>query len=305
MSDQIGYVKFWRSILGWEWYHDLPVRTLFLHLMVSANREQKRWQGQVIEPGSIATSLESLALSSGLSVREVRTAITKLKSTGEVGEVVTNKFRVVSLRKWAEYQQDPATATSQKQTSAKRATGQRQASDRPATTTEEVREEKKGRREEPDPNGSVANGQLPIEGMPVPDPQPPRSHRGPDPEVQGVIDHLRAKLVEHKIAPALDGSEAKNRQSAYNLIRKLRKDYPNFDPLDSARRLINYATADTFHGPKCTKVYYLLENVGKIHAEAQQKKKDPKKQTDEDRKLDLAERLAAYARESAGDVPAR
>ena len=50
--------------------------------------------------------MESLSAGSGLSVKQVRTALEKLKSTGEVGDQTANKFRVVSLRKWAEYQSD-------------------------------------------------------------------------------------------------------------------------------------------------------------------------------------------------------
>ena len=105
--------------------------------------------------------------------------------------------------------------------------------------------------------------------------------RGPNPQVQAVIDHLTEALKANDIAPSLDGSEKDNRFAAANLVRKLAKDYPDFDPVDSAKRLIDFATTDAFHGRNSTNVGYLFRNVGKIAADAKAQKTNPKMMTDE------------------------
>ena len=41
-----GWIKLHRSLLDWEWWHDLPTRTVFLTMLLMANREDKKWQGR-------------------------------------------------------------------------------------------------------------------------------------------------------------------------------------------------------------------------------------------------------------------
>ena len=40
-----GWIKLHRQILDWEWYDDINVKVLFLHLLLTANYEDKKWQG--------------------------------------------------------------------------------------------------------------------------------------------------------------------------------------------------------------------------------------------------------------------
>ena len=114
--------------------------------------------------------------------------------------------------------------------------------------------------------------------------------RGPDPGVQGVIDHLSAALKVEGIAQSLDGTVKDNRFAAQSLLTKLGKDYPDYDPLESAKALINAAMKDEFHRRNTTSVRYLLNNCGKIAAAARERKKGTH-QTLEDREQQLAEVL--------------
>lgn len=117
----IGWLKLHRSMLKWEWYGDLPCRVLFMHLLLIANHEDERWQGIVVKAGQRVTSLEKLAKETGLSLQSVRTAIAKLKSTGELTDESTSKYRIITVGKWAEYQ-------GQQQAINKQATGEQQQS---------------------------------------------------------------------------------------------------------------------------------------------------------------------------------
>ncbi len=79
-----GYVMLHRSILSWEWYKDYPTSFLFLHLLLTANWEDKKWQGKVIKRGQRLCSLERLTQETDLTRQQLRTAIKHLISTGEI-----------------------------------------------------------------------------------------------------------------------------------------------------------------------------------------------------------------------------
>lgn len=99
-----GYVKLYRSIEQWEWYTDIPTKTLFLHCLIKANHRPNKWHGITIEPGTFVTSYSKLARETGLSVKQVRTALNHLKSTSEVAHETTSEYSVITIVKWSDYQ---------------------------------------------------------------------------------------------------------------------------------------------------------------------------------------------------------
>ena len=64
-----GFVKIYRKFVDWEWYTDINTKTLFLHLLLTVNYEEKKWRGTVIERGQIVTSLSSLSEETGLTIK--------------------------------------------------------------------------------------------------------------------------------------------------------------------------------------------------------------------------------------------
>ncbi len=109
MNDN-GWIKLHRSILTWRWWDDFNVRTLFIYCLLMANHTDKQWRGIVILRGSFATSLPELAKGTGLSVQQVRTAISKLKSTGEITDQSTREYRTITICNYANYQMDDSDA---------------------------------------------------------------------------------------------------------------------------------------------------------------------------------------------------
>lgn len=132
-----GWIKLHRTLKDWEWYDDHNATRLLIHLLINVNYEDKKWRGILIPAGSIVTSWENLSEDSKLSVRQCRTAMNKLETSGETTRVVTSKFQLISLVKWGELQSDDRQATAD-------TTGERQAGDKQATTTKEVKEIKEG-----------------------------------------------------------------------------------------------------------------------------------------------------------------
>ena len=74
-----GWIKIHRQILNWEWYKDINVKILFIHLLLTANHQEKNWKGQLVKRGQKLTSLQHLANETGLTLQQTRTSLIKLK----------------------------------------------------------------------------------------------------------------------------------------------------------------------------------------------------------------------------------
>ena len=107
----IGWIKMHRKLLDWEWYNDVPVRLTFMHLLLTANWEYTEYKKYPIQRGQCITGTSETPKKIGISKQQFRTAISKLKSTGEITTYSTNKFTVVTLVKYDDYQPNEEEAT--------------------------------------------------------------------------------------------------------------------------------------------------------------------------------------------------
>lgn len=121
-----GFVKFDRKIASWRWYHDVNTFKLFFHLIITANYEPKPFENITVQRGQRVASYGTLAEETGLTIRNVRTAIRHLISTGEVTSKSTNKYSVFTIVNYDLYQDN---RQANRQTSDKQATNNRQTSD--------------------------------------------------------------------------------------------------------------------------------------------------------------------------------
>lgn len=76
-----------------------------MHLLVVANHKPSKWKAIEINRGQRLTGRQALALETGLSEQEIRTALNKLKSTGELTINPTNKFSLITVCNYEEYQE--------------------------------------------------------------------------------------------------------------------------------------------------------------------------------------------------------
>ncbi len=109
-----GFISVNRKILDWEWYTDNNVKSLFIHCLIKANFKAKNWRGQKIERGQFITSYNNLSIELNLSVKQIRLAFDKLKSTDEIITLGTNKNTVVTVVKYDYYQIQGQTKDKQK-----------------------------------------------------------------------------------------------------------------------------------------------------------------------------------------------
>ena len=101
-----GYIKLYRSLLEWEWYSDKNVCRLFIYCLLKANHKAEKWHGQEIKAGQFITSYENLAKSTGLTSQQIRTALNKLKTTGEITNKTTSRYSIITVNNWNLFQQD-------------------------------------------------------------------------------------------------------------------------------------------------------------------------------------------------------
>ena len=99
------YIKLFRRLLKWEWYTDVNTTKLFLHCLLKANLKDGSWHGYKYKRGQFITSLASLARETGLTVKEVRTALKHLERTGEVASWHDSKIRIITVKSYDQYQQ--------------------------------------------------------------------------------------------------------------------------------------------------------------------------------------------------------
>jgi hypothetical protein len=102
-----GWIKLHRSLLSWEWYSDIPTKTVFIHILLSANHADASFRGRKILRGQRWTSIGHLANETGLTVKQVRVAIEKLQSTKELTSEGASDGTMITICKYDSYQEMP------------------------------------------------------------------------------------------------------------------------------------------------------------------------------------------------------
>lgn len=145
MVEQESYIKLFRKFLKWEWYNDSKMIHLFIHLLISANYEDKKWHGVLVKRGQIIIGRRKLAATLGFSEMEIRTCLKRLQSTHEITINSTNKYSIITLCKYNIYQNNQPTNNQQ---TIRQITNEQPTNNQQTTTTKEREEIKKERKEE-------------------------------------------------------------------------------------------------------------------------------------------------------------
>ena len=126
-----GWISVHRKLLNWEWFTDVNVSHVFLYCLLRANHTNTKWRGQEIGRGQFITSLDTISKETGLTVRQIRTVLDKLKVTGELTSTASSKSRLISITNYNNYQ-------GHDKHSVKQVTSKRQADDKQVTTDNNV-----------------------------------------------------------------------------------------------------------------------------------------------------------------------
>ena len=109
-----GWIKMFRQITDWELYKDINSKVLFLHLLLTAAyTDYTTSDGFVVHAGCCFTSIRQLADETGLSIRQVRTALERLEATHSLTQQTTHRGTLIKVEKWAFFQGEREKATRQ------------------------------------------------------------------------------------------------------------------------------------------------------------------------------------------------
>ena len=137
-----GWIKLHRCLLDKAiWNCSTPEQCkLLITILLLANHEPKQWiwEGKqfVCEAGQFITSINSLAQKTGLTQRQVRTALDKFQVHNFLTSKVSNTGRLITIVNWELYQSNEVDSDKQID---KRVTKECQTHDKPLTTNKNVR----------------------------------------------------------------------------------------------------------------------------------------------------------------------
>ena len=126
MAEQEGYIKVDRNMLHWRWMAEPLTAHLFIYLLLKANYKNLDFRGKTIPKGSLVTSYQTLCKSTGLSLQQCRTALKRLKSTGEITIESTNQYQVITIVNYKQYQEPTSKLTFKQQATNKQLTNEQQ-----------------------------------------------------------------------------------------------------------------------------------------------------------------------------------
>jgi uncharacterized phage protein (TIGR02220 family) len=103
-----GFIVIWRKITETSFYKTPNCGFIAMHLLLKANHKDKTFvfnkKEQTIKRGQILTGLNVLHNETGVSIQSLRTALLILENVGFLTSQSTNRFRVISIQKYNNYQ---------------------------------------------------------------------------------------------------------------------------------------------------------------------------------------------------------
>lgn len=93
----MGFVKISDDLSSWAWYSDNNTLLVYIRLLLGAVWRETDYQNVTLQRGQIATTLPKIAQENGITERQARTILNRLKSTGKVSVKTTSKFSIITL----------------------------------------------------------------------------------------------------------------------------------------------------------------------------------------------------------------
>ncbi len=136
----MGFVKLPDDLTEWAWYGDNVALLIYIRLRFAAKYKAADVGNVHLERGQIATSIREISETNGVSIRQARTALERLKATNKITVKSTSKISIVTLIDYdcncGDNSQSDTPMTSKRQseqqTNDTQTTSERQASDTPS-----------------------------------------------------------------------------------------------------------------------------------------------------------------------------
>ena len=105
MSEQ-GFIKIDRKITGWQWYTNPIALSLWIHLLVEANWEDRWWKSgqELVKRGELITSQAKLAKNLGVDRKTIRKYLKLFENAGQIACDMDNQKTKITVIKYGFYQ---------------------------------------------------------------------------------------------------------------------------------------------------------------------------------------------------------
>lgn len=114
-----GWIKLHRRLTQKAFYRRPYYLALWVHMLLSANHDEKEfiWNGSVIKvkKGQFITGRKQLSEQSGISESSVEDILRFLEKEQQIRQQKTNKYRLITILKWNEYQKSDNKPTTSRQ----------------------------------------------------------------------------------------------------------------------------------------------------------------------------------------------
>jgi len=125
MSNQ-GWVKLHRKLNETAFKSKPLIVALFIDLLTNANHQKKTIifnnKPLIIEAGQLVVGRKQLSKRTGISQQSIRSGLVTLKSTSTITIKPTNKWSLITILNWNEYQSSTSKLTNKQPTSNQQAT---------------------------------------------------------------------------------------------------------------------------------------------------------------------------------------
>ena len=134
---ELGYILLWRKIMESSFYTDPLCCHLAIHLLLRANHKPRKvmiGQEEVkVERGQLITGRKKLSEETGISQQSVRTNLKKLKNQNFLTNKSTNKYSLITITNYEDYQTNLTSKLTTNLTSNQPALNQQLTSNQPLT----------------------------------------------------------------------------------------------------------------------------------------------------------------------------
>lgn len=100
----MGFIKLDRQILNWGWFKKPEMVQVWVYLLLTAQHQDIYENGIYLKRGEVLFGRKKASRDLGLSEQTIRTCINRLKSTNEITTKSTNKYTIITILKYDDYQ---------------------------------------------------------------------------------------------------------------------------------------------------------------------------------------------------------
>ncbi|MBD5111108.1 MAG: hypothetical protein HDT42_01030 [Ruminococcaceae bacterium] len=93
----MGFVQLSDNLTNWEWFDDKNTVYVYLWLLLRAEWRATRYRGMEIERGQVITTYTEISEKCGVTIRQARTILDRLKTTGKATVKTTSKFSIITM----------------------------------------------------------------------------------------------------------------------------------------------------------------------------------------------------------------